>query len=309
MNDVKTQKTVDKEAIYRLTSQHILIITILTISSLFLGFMMNFSITDKVSSIIEANITKNRACPMRTERIDLALFFPKIQITDLEISSTCLKSPNPLMLSSVISQLSLPSFSPFGASVSTQISDKFSKFNILSVHNISANYFKIESKTLNASSLQALIPNFKLAGVFELNSNIEVAKNSLNDLTIHLKSTNFQIPSQNIEGFEIPNLKIGPMSLKAKLKTKNKLDLLELIIGNELSPIRANLSGVINLNQFNIAQSVVDLSLTVKFSQSFIDSFSILNLFLDTSKQDAQGFYKMKLSGPISKLNKPEYLK
>lgn len=296
--------------IYSLKTKHVILILVLSFFAFILGLLMNFSAEEKISQNIEAALKSNGRCPMNYKSMSLSYIMPSLNFTDFEISSRCLGGQNPFKLKSITSKLSIPSLSPFGPSFETTLKDQFSQIKIDSAHGFTGSLIKIESSKLAAKTLNPFLGKAKIEGQFTVNSNLLVDYTpSLQELDLQIKSLNFSIPAQNIQNFEVPTLIIGPLSLKAQMKDGKKLNIIELILGNEISPIRANIKGDITLNQKNINLSQIDLIATVKFSQNFLESFSILNLFLDASKQDEDGFYKIKLTGTFNKLGSPEFLK
>ncbi|EQC46135.1 hypothetical protein M900_1666 [Bacteriovorax sp. Seq25_V] len=297
-----------KSEIYNVGAKKVILLTLVSLGALFLGFTFNFSLDQKILSLLETNVKRNNKCPMKYDSANVSYLLPGLSFKNFEISAFCLKSSTPLVLKNISTSVSLPSFSPLGLGMKTVVRDQFSTINLLSVHGIGTHYLKINADKLKSQTLNPLLGEFKLGGDFTLNSNIDISKNQLSDLDLQIKSQNFSVPAQFLQGFELPVINIGPLSLKATMKKKNQLNIVELILGNELSPIRADIKGDVELNQYNMTRSKLDLIATVKFSASFIESFSILNLFLDSSKQDEQGFYKIKIGGQVAKPS-TEFLK
>ncbi len=299
MNNSRTQD--QNTEIYNIGTKRVFLLIIVSMISIFLGFSFNFSIDKKIASLLETNLKRNSKCPMKYDKAEVSYLLPGLHFNNLQVSAFCLKSSSPLTFKTISTSLSLPSFSPLGLGLKTEIKDQFSNIDILSIHGLSSNYIKLNSENLKSQTINPLLGNFKLGGDFTLNSNIDISKNQLSAVDLQIKSKNFSIPAQFLQGFEVPDITIGPLSLKATMEKKNQLNIVELILGNELSPVRADLKGDIEINQYNMTRSKLDLIATVKFSASFIESFSILNLFLDPSKQDEQGFYKIKIGGQAAK--------
>lgn len=296
------------QTIYKTNKGLVLLLILLGGASFIVGFLLNFSFEDKLISLIETNVKYNKKCPTSYRKLNIGYLFPKVRMMDVNLSGRCIGAKEGIKIKRLESSLAFPSFSPAGISFNTNITDKFSKINISSVHSVNQNYFNIQSKKLNARTLSPFLKNVKLAGDFKVNSNIGLKKMKLDDLQLKIESKNFSIPAQNIQGFDLPNLNLGSLLVKAKLKSKKKLVIEEVIVGKELSPIRAKISGTIDMDKYNFSRSKMDLTATVKFSSAFIESFSILNLFLDQSKQDEQGFYKFKITGTVARPNKPQIL-
>jgi len=294
--------------VYETSKGLIFLLMLMAGGSFFFGFIFNFSLEDKIISLIETNVKYNKKCPTQYKNLKLGYLLPKIRMTEINLSSRCIGTKQNMSLKKIETSLAFPSFSPLGLSLDTRISDKYSKIDITSVHSLSSNYFKINSNKLNAKTFAPMLNNFKLAGNFKVDSNIGLKKKNIESLILKVESKNFSIPSQNIQGFDIPNLNLGDLLLRARIKKKKKLEIQDLIIGKELSPIRAKISGNITLDKYNFVRSKLDLTATVKFSSAFLESFSMLTLFLDQSKQDEQGFYKMKIGGTLSRPSKPVFL-
>lgn len=306
MNNVS--KVEETSKIYNISFKSLTAILIASVFAFILGLGLNFSLNDKINAFITSTVKQNRQCPMTFKDMKISYLLPSIQFTNFSLSERCLGPGNNLAFNTITASLSLPSFSPFGPSLHTTIKDSASQIDILSVHGIFDHHIKITSTKLSSKTFSPLLGNFKVAGLYTFNTDIGTNLSTIKNMTLQLKSMNFSIPAQTVEGFEIPNLLIGPLSLKLEMLEENNLKILEFIVGNELSPIRATIKGSLNLVPANIKRSQVDLIATVKFSASFLESFSIINLFLDQTKQDDDGFYKIRLTGSLNKLDKPEFL-
>ena len=130
----------------------------------------------------------------------------------------------------------------------------------------------------------------------------------IKSMQLRLKSTNFKLPAQTIQAFDLPSLDLKNIQVKASMKSPKTLDVEEIIIGDDKSPIKANITGKIAVDRRSFQNSKLDLIAEVKFSKEFIESFSILNLFLDPKKQDENGYYKLKIEGPIRAPKTPQLL-
>ncbi|OIQ17974.1 MAG: hypothetical protein BM556_11155 [Bacteriovorax sp. MedPE-SWde] len=308
MSTLGNQNQEVESSIYSVNKGLILSLIFLSFASFSIGFLFNFSFEDKIIGFIEKNVKYNRKCPTSYRKLSLDYIFPKIKMFDVNLNSRCIGTSKNLKIKRLESSLGFPSISPLGLGLNTTVQDKFSKIDISSAHSPSVNHFNIESKDLDAKSLAPLLKNFDLSGNFTLNSNIAMTRKNLSDLKLKIESTNFEIPAQNVSGFDVPKLKLGSLLVKAKMKGKKKLIIEEVIVGQELSPIRASISGTIDMDKYNFSRSKLSLLATVKFSSAFIESFPILNLLLDPTKQDPQGFYKIRLKGTVSNPGKPQIL-
>ncbi len=292
---------------YRVGVRSTLIFVILLTSSLFLGFALNFSIDSKLDSLLDKHVKNNRQCPMDFSSFKIGMLFNSISFKDLEISQRCTKKGE-LVFKSVSSSLGFPSISPIGPSLNTTIIDDHSKLELKSVHSFAEHAFKLSSTKLDMKSIEPLIPNVDLQGVFTVDTNILTSTKRIKTMQLRIKSTNFRVPSQNIQGFELPNLDIKNISIKATMNNHRTVNIEEVILGDDKAPIKANISGKIDLDSRSPRSSKLDLLAEVKFSKEFIESFSILNLFLDPKKQDDKGYYKLQITGPLSSPGTPKLL-
>ncbi len=300
--------TGSENEIYKTKKTTILMIVIFASLSLIAGFIMNFSLEDRILGLIHDGLKKNRSCPMFYKEAKVSYFLPGIAISDLEISPRCLRAQRGLMIKDIDFSLGLPSITPMGVTFTSQISEidgLASTINLKSIHNISTQYIRIEESTLNLASLEAIMGKLKVEGSLNMTAFMSTDLKSIKDLDAYITSKNFIIPGQVIQNFEIPTLLINNLSLKAHSENSGPIEIQELIIGSEDSPIRANATGSIELNQRNINNSKIDIEAQVKFSQDFIEQFSIINLFLGSGKPDEQGFYHMRITGTLGRPNPP----
>jgi type II secretion system protein N len=297
-----------EEKVYKITKTNIFLLLVLAGFSLFLGFAFNFSVEDKIIAVLTTQIKNNKQCPANFKSIKINYFLPSVNISDLEINGSCLKTRDNLDIKALKLSPGFPSFSPLGLGLNTQLRDKNSSIDILSIHSFGSHHLKITSPKFDAKTIEPFLNGLSLKGIFDINSNIEATNAGVKTLNLLIKSKNFKVPYQNINGLDIPDLSIGNLMIKASMKNRKKLVIDEIVVGTETAPIRASVKGSIALDKYNLKQSRLDLTATVKLSPSFVESFPILNLFLDPSKQDAQGFYKVKIGGTLGRPSQPQLL-
>lgn len=297
--------------IYKLNKKLIFLSVIMAIASLFAGFVMNFSMEDKLLSFLEDGLRKNRSCPISYKKASIGYFLPKLEMDNIEISSRCLRTPEALVIESAKLSLALPSISPMGISFNTNI-EKLggldTNINVKSIHNFSSQYIRIEDSNINLKSFDALMQSFKLQGNIKLNTFLSTDLNTLKQLDLYALSTDFTLPAQSIQNFELPALPIKNLSLKAHSENGKEVEIKEFIIGDQNSPIRASASGTIEINEKNIQRSKIDIEAQVKFSAEFIEQFAIINLLLGNTKPDEQGFYHMRIDGILARPNAPKMI-
>ncbi len=293
-----------EKPIYKIGLNHYFLLILLSSLALIYGFVSNFSLEKKIEDTLKAQLAKMRSCPVSFEKLNLTYLVPGINLNDISVSPRCYKGQDDLIINSVQSNIGFPSFSPIGPSLNTVIKDKFSNINIKSAHGLTEHKVRIESRKLSSQSINPLLGLAQIKGNFDLTAVSTLGARDLKSLQLNLKSNNLTIPAQNINSFSIPNLDIRNFSLISNLANKSMLNIKKLIIGDERSPVRANIKGKINLNMKSIIRSKLDLNIVVKFSEQFQESFGIISLFLDSNKQDENGFYTINVTGT---LNKPKH--
>ncbi|MAE59395.1 MAG: hypothetical protein CME69_10970 [Halobacteriovorax sp.] len=298
---MNSQSEKNTQFVYKIGLNHIFLMICFSVIALLYGFISNFSLEAKIESLVDSNLKKVRRCPISYKKLTLSYIFPGISFRNLELDGACFKGSDGLMLNNVETSLGFPSFSPLGPSLNTTIKDKYSLVNISSAHSVSSHKIRIESNKLSSKTFDSLLNDFKVEGLFKLTSVSELTKKNLKSLLINLKSNNLVIPSQTINSFDIPKLDVKNFSLIAELSGKDNLNIKKFVVGDERSPLRANIEGKVTLNTRRIQNSELDLNIVVKFSEQFLESFGIISLFLDSSKQDENGFYTINVKGPLSR--------
>ena len=111
-------------------------------------------------------------------------------------------------------------------------------------------------------------------------------------------STDFQLPSQNIQGFNTPNVKLNELYLEALSENSSTVKIDKFIVGDPDSPIRANLKGRIDLQQGNMAFSNIDLKGEISFTENFKQTVPLVDLFFQNFSQK-DGFYQIRIGGNL----------
>jgi len=283
-------------------------ISLLSIFLIFLGFSLNFPVKNIIIQQVSKALQSNPSCPIMYDEIDVSFFLPKIILKKPIISGRCFKKPaESLKLKNIKISLTGPGFSPLGIKLHALVKAGKTSLNLYPTVSFGSYFLRIDKTKIDSSLINKLTGiNNLFSGNLALTSNLSLEKTGPKDGKLLLKSKNLKIPSQNIHGFNVPELNIGNFLLKAVLKDPKKLQINDLIIGNEESPIIATFKGSMKLNKYNIAFSEVDLVGEVKFSQKLLSEIP-LGLFLPAKKPE-NGFYKLKLKGPLNRLSKPEFL-
>ena len=132
--------------------------------------------------------------------------------------------------------------------------------------NIKESKIKLSSKIL-----PYLASGLKLKGDIKIKGTVHLEDQQLSQADILLTSNNFAVPPMNIMAFSIPKkLKIGNIKAKINLADGNNLNIDSLILGNEVSPIRASFHGPIKLNMKRLSDSELNIRGELGLSDSFL---------------------------------------
>jgi hypothetical protein len=265
-----------------------------------LGFVNFYPIGDTVKNQIQTHLSAI-GCKASFDEIDIEWFMPKIIISDLSIPPSCLnrQGGEALEFSHVTLNYLFINFSPFG--LPFRLDTEFAKQPIEAhyVLGFSEQMLRVKDQVLNLTKLEPLLGNtFKLGGTLKLDLTMILKKDLIKNLNFKAGSDNLIIPSQNIQGFTLPNLKINKFFSEAYSENYPKIIIEKLIIGDPDSPLRADFKGNIEVQQGNAAFSPLNLKGEVAFSESFKQSFPLIEMVLQRFPQN-DDFYQINLGGTL----------
>ena len=158
---------------------------------------------------------------------------------------------------------------------------------------------RIKDQKINLSRLAPLIGDtFKIAGNVTVDVNLMMANNVIKSLDLKAASSDLEIPSQNIQGFTLTNLRLNDFHLEATSVNHPRIQIEKLFLGDPNSPIRANFKGRIDLQEGNAAFSPLDLAGEVAFSETFKQSLPLIDMMFQSFTQK-DGFYQVRLGGTL----------
>jgi len=240
---------------------------------------------------------------MSFEKAELQYFLPKILIKKLNIKGQCFGNPeNDLILQNMNIGLSFPSLYPLGLKLHLEIKEGQTHLDIYPIISIFSRVIKFEESVIDAKLLGVFSASKTsyFAGLIHINGLLKFDSENLIDGELNLESKNFSIPPQNINGFEVPLLKLNRFELKSEVTKNNLLKVNTFNIGDNKSPASLSLSGQVNVSPQMFSNSLVVLKGNMKLSSLLLSNFQFLNLFLPKDRTD--GNYIFSLSGPISQL-------
>lgn len=270
----------------------------LTVGIFLLGIIIYFPFMFKVKSLVKTQMHKIPGCSVDYQDIKLEFFLPKVIVKNLVVPQSCFgKYGDPLKMSKVFLYFRGFSFSPFGPhfKIETQLNDiPLSSYLTTGFGTIALN---IKENEIDLSKLRKLIPTVNLSGKIKIDALVKLNGKDIDDLKLNIRSKDFTLPGQTIQGFKLATMRLNNLLLKANKKGK-KLILESFIIGDDDAPIRSNFKGNVTLNQRNLTASQLDLIGEVAFSSKFLESYAIIKLVMNKfDKKDE--FYQIKLTGPL----------
>ena len=293
--------------IYKKAKTPILISLTIALIGIIIGFVINFPLNNFIKNKVITSLNSSPSCPITYDSLKVKSLMPAVSLKNVKISGLCFKKPSAkISFEDVNVNLAGPSFSPLGIKLSATLLDGKTKLNITPSLSSSKSNFNIKESTIDSSFINKIMGiSSVFSGLFILDANIGINKNKLSKSAFRLKSKNFIILSKTIKGFEIPRLDIKNLQLKASINQSSTLIIKELILGDSNSPLIAEAEGTVRLNQRNLGASTLNLEAKFKLSKGLDD---LLLFFLSGKKKDAKGYYKVKLSGSLSRLKAPKFL-
>lgn len=287
------------------STSSILKIISLALLMLALGLLLNFSISKSIENKVVQALSSNAYCSIAHDKLNLKLLFPSLNIQQMNIPASCFQSQGQsIKLDSLNFYLSGISFYPFGLKFSGEaLSDDVDIKSSISL-GLPRPMFKLHESRIDMKVINSIIskPNL-LKGQLILEAQGELSGAEVESANLLLKATQLSLPTQNINGLKLPTLNFGEAASKMRLVERTQLNIDEFILGNNNAPIVGKMSGQILLNQANINTSRMELGAEVKFAPEFVESFPIINLFLNNKEINEDGFYILELTGPVGSPN------
>jgi hypothetical protein len=273
---------------------------IIVAASTIVAFLFNFSFSERIENIIRGALGSNPQCPISYKEMKFELFFPKVILKDVSMPGRCLSqsATKSIDLRQVYLSFIGFSFSPLG--VNTELKTNLSGSIIHSKQTLGSSEQVINTlgSVIDLSSLMPYLTSFKMSGHVETSALTNIKNGKVNTSKFLLKSKDFVIPSQRMDSLDLPNMNIKNLMFKGTYDRSGKIKIESLVLGDDKSPIRATFKGDLWPNEFQFRLSRIDLTGEVIFSESFLESFSILKLFFSQFPQK-DGYYQIKLGGTI----------
>ncbi len=269
---------------------------------LFVTAFLNFyPVSDKLKTIIKAQFKNTPGCNPDFDQIRMEWVMPKIVISDLVLPASCLKREGePMKFSHVTLNYNLINFSPFGLPFRLDTEFSGQPISVYFVQGIGQQMIRLKDQNLVLSRFASLLGNdFKFAGSVTVDTTLVMKSNRLSELSFKAASKDLQIPSQSIQGFTMPNLKLNELYVEASSANPPRVTVDKLILGDTDSPMRANFKGRIDLQEGAIGFSPMDLAGEVAFSDTFKNQLPLIDMMFSSFAQK-DGFYQIRLGGTLN---------
>ncbi len=288
------------------TKLRLIVIGILLLS---FGFLVNFSLEEKLNKYLQTALGSNSACPIQFEKAELTYFLPQILLKKPVILGACFgQYNNRLEFKEIKIAFHSPSFYPVGLRFHVDARNGKSHLNVYPVISLFSQNIKIE-KTIIDTQIFAAITEANVSpvsGTLSIEGFFEFKSGIIHDGEIAIVSKNFSLPSQNISGFELTRLNLETLNIAAHFSDSQTMVIDKIQIGKNNAPIEVNLKGQLRVSEQDFMGSQLSLDGNLKLSQYIMVKFPFVKLFLPES--NTSGNYKMKINGPLRNPGTPKFL-
>lgn len=274
---------------------------------LIFGFLFNFSLEEKINKLLLATLSSNEACPIVFEKAELSYLLPKVIIKKAVILGSCFGQPNnKLPLQDLTISFHSPSFYPPGIKLHIIVKEGKTEINAYPILSPFSQYIDIENTKIDNKIFAAMSSDNKsvIAGMLTIDGTLKMSSGSLEDGNLHITSKDFNMPAQNIKGFEMTLLNIKHLDIKTHFTNKTTMQIDQIEIGQPGSPIELKLKGNLLIDHTSFLNSQLQLSGPLKLSKYILINFSFIKLFLPA--ENTSGTYQMKINGPLGNLGPPQ---
>lgn len=276
---------------------------------LFVGFLVNFSLEERVNKILHTTLASNGSCPIQFEKAELSYFLPKIIMRKPVILGACFgQYNNRLELRDMTIAFHSPSFYPVGLRFHLEATSGKSRLNLYPVISLFSQNVKIEKTVIDGQIFSAMMENnlSPIAGMLSLEGFFEFKYGQIQGGELDIVSRDFSLPSQNIKGFELTRLNLETLNLSAHFSDPENLIVDRIQVGKTTAPLEINLKGNVKVRSQDFMGSALNLNGNMRLSPAMLITFPFLKLFLPES--NTSGNYQMKINGPLRSPGAPQIM-
>jgi hypothetical protein len=280
---------------------------IISLFILIFGFLINFSLEERVNKTLQTSLSTNPSCPIIFEKAELEYFLPKIILRKPTILGACFgQFRNRLDFKEMKLSFHSPSFYPIGVRLHLEAQSGKSIINLYPVLSLFSQNLKIEKTILDAQIFSPMTQNNNspIAGNLSIEGFFEFRSGKVVDGEIDIISKNFTLPSQNIQGFELSRISLQNLKLSARFTDEETVQIEKIDIGNSETPIELRSKGQIKISAQDFMSSKLTIDGSLKLSQTILTNFSFLKLFLP--ENNTSGNYQLKISGTLRNIGTPQ---
>ncbi len=265
------------------------------------AFLNFYPISDQLKAFMKKNLA-GTGCNPDYDQIRIEWLMPKLVISDLALPPGCLgqEAGEMLKFNFVNVNFHFINFSPFGLPFKIDTEMNGQPLSLYFVQGFGKRMIRMKDQSLVLARLQPLMGGkVKVGGSMIVDLNLLMSnQNALQSLALKVSSKDLQLPSQNLQGFTTPNLKLNTLFLEASSENPPRVTVEKFILGDPEAPMRADFKGRIDLQQGNIAFSQIDLKGEVAFSESFKQQLPLIDMMFQSFTQK-DGFYQIRLGGML----------
>lgn len=262
------------------------------------AFINTYPMGEKLKGFVKTQM-KGTGCHPDFSDIRMEFFLPRIVITDPVIPAACLgKQGEPLKFNFLTINWHIINFSPIGIPFRIDTEFNGQPLSVYYVLGINQQLVRLKDQKIVLSRLVDFLGKFKMAGSVMVDLSLVTSKDIVKEFSLKAASKDFTIPSQDLEGFTVPALKVNDFYLEASSEGQPKVSIDKLILGDSNSPIRANFRGRIDLVSGNTASSPLNLAGEVAFSDNFKETLPLIDMMFQSFTQK-DGFYQIRLGGTL----------
>lgn len=294
--------------IYKIKKLSVIKVMIIAIVFFFLGLFKNFSPKDAIISNVKMGLASITNCPITYSKIEFLWFMPKVIIRSPKVMGKCFNQPGKaIVLNDIYFYFTGFGIFPPGPKFALNVENAASKLKLHIQASIFSQVLVIKNSVLDAGLINSFLSAGDLfRGQFELHSVLNIANQVPKEGKLFIKSTNLTILKTNINAFDIPSIPFKNFSLKATYGKNSTITISEIILGDDESPIKLDLSGKIKLMPKRLRSSNINLSGEISFTDTFLEQNAFLNILIGNASQK-NGVYKISLSGTLGKMGMPKF--
>ncbi|MBY0414103.1 MAG: hypothetical protein K2Q18_08050 [Bdellovibrionales bacterium] len=238
-------------------------LVIIGVVLLFFGFLVNFSLEERINRYLQTTLGQNPSCPIQFEKADLSYFLPKIVLRRPVILGLCFgQMNNRLEFKDIKIGFHSPSFYPVGLRFHIEALSGKSKINLYPVISLFSQNVRVDNTSIDTKLFAAMTETnlSPVSGVLSIEGFFEFKSGKINGGELDIVSRNFTLPSQNIKGFELTELKLDTLNIAAHFIDPDNLSVDRIQIGKSNSPVEVNLKGQVKVNHNDFMGSPMNLS-------------------------------------------------